>query len=571
MSRRRATLMLVFSLLAPLAAADQPPWVVRGLDAMVASDSPEASLFGAQIIADGGNAFDAAIVTSLCLAVSRPESTGLGGGGFMVAYVKAEDRFFVLDYRETAPAAATAKRYEKLLAERGDGPSPTVYGGNAVGVPGTLAGIREMHRRWCTLTWDELGRYPYLLARGFVADEHYLKACRDALADYEKWPQLKSTCSRLYNSLLGKGTLPKAGDRVARPGLAQAFAALAEQGPDAMYHGPLGEAVVEAVRAAGGEMTLQDLAEYEVLERDPLRGTYRGYDIVTMPPPSSGGICILQTLNILQAASLRSDLDPKSTRPHVFVEALKHAFADRAHWLGDPDYVELPVARLTSPKYASELAQRIKPQQTLPSKEYGSGAPPAEDRGTSHFCVCDKQGNIVAITETINGTFGSLVVAEPYDIILNNQMDDFAATPGRPNLYGLVQSRANAIAPGKRPLSSMSPTLVFKDKKPVLALGASGGPRIITAVLQVLLAMVDDGKSLGDAIDAPRLHHQWLPDFVYFDKEPPAELVLQLKAAGHQVGDERKEAAVQAIQWTADGVLGASDPRKGGRPTPVLR
>lgn len=567
MLRRLLALVLVAGPLLPALRAADPPWLARGRNGMVASDSPEASQIGAEMLRAGGNAFDAAIATSLALAVSRPQSTGLGGGGFMLAWLASEKRALVLDFREVAPAGATRERYDRLAAEAGDGPSPTIYGGNAVGVPGQLAGLDEIRKRFATRPLSDLVRPAIQLAEsGFAVDEHYRDAVKEALADFEKWPQLKQDHAHIHATLLGDGTPPAVGEKITRPQLARALRLLAEQGVDAFYQGPIGEAAVRAVRDAGGVLTMEDLAKYRPREREPLRATMGGYEVVTMPPPSSGGVCIIETLNVLRETALDFDGGLRAIRddfyPPMLVCALKHAFADRARWLGDPDFAAIPVERLVSRDYARQLADRFCPEG---SADYGT-APAPEDRGTSHFCVVDRDGNVVALTETVNGVFGSLVVAEPYGIILNNQMDDFAADPGRPNLYGLIQGEANAVAPGKRPLSSMSPTIVLQAGRPALALGASGGPRIITSVLQVMLNVTEFGMPLDDAQAAVRIHHQWLPDEVYFDREPPAALVRALEPR-NKLSSQRKTGIVQAIQLLPDGSLvGASDPRKGGRP-----
>jgi gamma-glutamyltranspeptidase/glutathione hydrolase len=577
MLRKLIPLALITGLLSPMLLAGDPPWLARSRSGMVASDSPEASQIGADVLRAGGNAFDAAIATSFALAVARPQSTGLGGGGFMVACLAKEKRVVALDFREVAPAGATRARYDRLAAEAGDGPSPTIYGGDAIGVPGQLAGLAEIHKRFATRPLRDLVQPALRLAEtGFVADEHYRGAVKEALADFAKWPQFKERYKHIYETLLGNGTAPQDGDKVTRPELAKALRLIAAQGPDAFYKGPLGEAAVKAAQGAGGVLTMDDLAAYSIRERSPLRVTWVRYpaqeefEIVTMPPPSSGGTCIAETLNVMAAMSkmlrdpghaTRMELTPQESNAPVLVFALKHAFADRARWLGDPDYTQVPVGCLTNPKYAEQLADRL----PRGSEDYGSTTLP-EDRGTSHFCVADQDGNVVALTETINGVFGSLVIAEPYGIILNNQMDDFAANPGKPNLYGLIQGEANAVAPGKRPLSSMSPTIVFKAGRPVLTLGASGGPRIITSVLQVMLNVIEFDLPLDEAMSAVRVHHQWLPDEVYFDREPPATLVATLKGT-NKISSERKTGVVQAIQFLPDGTLvGACDPRKGGRP-----
>ena len=564
--------LLLFLFLAPIFAlpvlADDPPWIARGKSGMVASDSPAASRIGADVLRAGGNAFDAAVATSLALAVARPQSTGLGGGGFLVAYVAEEKRFVVLDFRETAPAAATPKRYAALHQAKGDGPSPSVYGGNAVGVPGQFAGLAEILKRFGTKPLGELAAPAIGLAEsGFVVDESYRHACEQALKDFDKWPRLKQRHPRLYATLLGNGTPPEIGEKIKRPDLAGALRLIAERGPGAFYDGPIGQAIVKAAQEAGGTLTPDDLRSYRIREREPIRARFGEYEIVSMPPPSSGGVCIAETVHILQSTAIRSDLHPVHDYPHVLVEAMKHAFADRARWLGDSDFADIPLARLTSLNYAAELAQGIHARRTLEPDKYGSTKTPPDDGGTSHFCVADRFGNVVGMTETINGLFGSLVVAEPFGIILNNQMDDFLTVPGQANLYGLRQSRANLVGPSKRPLSSMSPTIVLKDGRPVLVLGASGGPRIITAVLQVMLNVIKLDMPLDEAMSAVRIHHQWQPDEVYFDRDPPAGLVASLKAAGHTISDKRKGAAVQAIRFLPDGtMLGVSDPRKGGRP-----
>jgi gamma-glutamyltranspeptidase/glutathione hydrolase len=318
-------------------------------------------------------------------------------------------------------------------------------------------------------------------------------------------------------------------------------------------------------------MTSADLGDYSVRRRTPLRLTYREYEVIAMPPPSSGGICLAQILNILEHFDLR-DMRRKNsaTAASMTIEAMKHAFADRARYLGDADFVDVPFERLMSKEYAKSLADKIK--SPLPLGRYGTPTAgrsmeqiPA-DGGTSHFCIVDRLGNCVVSTETINTEFGSLAAIDEWGLILNNEMDDFTARPGEANAFGLIQSANNSIAPGKRPLSSMSPTMVLRNDQPVLLLGGSGGPRIISSVLQVMLNVVDYGDSLGEAVAARRFHHQWQPDCIFFDGEPDADLVRQLESMGYRVNDERREGVVQAIQIDGGRLTGASDPRKGGRP-----
>ena len=559
--------------LASVVCAGDPDWIARSKTGMVASDSPEASQTGADVLKAGGNAFDAAVATSFALAVARPQSTGLGGGGFMLAYVASEDRFVVLDFRETAPAGASAQHFAYLHSQREDGPSPSVYGGNAVAIPGQLAGLAEINRRFGSRPLAELIEPAIKLAEeGFVVDKHFLSERRSAFNAFKKWPRLKQKYSSLADLLTPDGSAPKPGDKFKRPALAKALELIAKDGPDALYRGPIGRAIIDAVQAHGGLLVPGDLSRYRVVERQPLRISQFDamrefqHEIVAMPPPSSGGVCLAEILNIIGACTVRSDIHPEEGREHVLVEAMKHAFADRARWLGDPDFYPIPSAGLTSLRYAALCAQRIAAQQTLFWTDYGSSSPPPDDGGTSHFCVADKHGNIVALTETINGPFGSLIVAEPYGIILNNEMDDFLTVRGEANLYGLIQGEANLVKPGKRPLSSMSPTIVLKNGKPLLVLGASGGPRIITSVLQVA-QQVMEGRPIEEAMTALRLHHQWQPDEIHFDHEPAADLVEHLKQRGHNISDKRRSGIVQAIQFLDDGTMvGASDPKKGGRP-----
>jgi gamma-glutamyltranspeptidase/glutathione hydrolase len=406
-----------------------------------------------------------------------------------------------------------------------------------------------------------------MLARhGFVADEAYVKACHDAVEVYRTYPQFAATCEYLWQSHLRQGRPPKVGEVVRAPALARLLECIAAEGRRGFYGGRVA-AGIEAVMAENdGLITKDDLFRYEVKEREALRVDYRGYEIICMPLPSSGGICLAEILNILAEFDVgriarRDPLDAW----HLKAEAFKHAFADRANWLGDSDFVRVPTEWLTSKEYGGSLAARVSLNLTSEVHSYGL-APPPEDHGTSHFCIVDSHGNCVVSTETINTEFGSLAAVEDWGLILNNEMDDFAAEPGRPNAYGLIQSRRNAVEPGKRPLSSMAPTLVLKDRQPVLLVGASGGPRIITSVAAVLTNVLDHGMELGDAVAALRLHHQWLPDKVYFDQPPPNDLALDLARRGHDVSDTRKTAVVQAILIRDGKLIGASDPRNGGRP-----
>ncbi len=545
---------------------ETPDWVVRGQSNMVAADSEYASKAGLEILRAGGNAFDAAAAVSFALAVTRPYSTGLGGGGFLIGRL-ADGRIVVQDFRETAPAAATSDMFVKAKELRPNAPSPSEFGYLAVAIPGLVAGRCQALTLWGTMPLAETLRPAIRLAReGFPVDEDYVRVSREVVDTYDKHPSLKESCDYVYRTHLRGGVPRKPGDVLVQPQLGHLFEQLALKGPDLFYRGPVAEAIAREMKRHGGIVAEADLAAYAPKLREPVISTYRDYKLVLMPSPSSGGIALAQTLNILETLDFASAM--KNDAPlavHYQVEAMKHAFADRAQWLGDQDFVELPIERLLSKSYARALARDITPDRVSEIGKYGSLGMP-KDAGTSHFSIADRFGNVVVSTETINTSFGSLAAIDEWGLILNNEMDDFTAEPGKPNAFGLVQSDRNAIAPGKRPLSSMTPTIVLKGDKPFLLLGASGGPRIISSVLNVLLGVVDRELSLEGAILARRPHHQWQPDTVFFDGDPPNEWLDGLRKRSHTIAEKRRTGIVQAILRTTDGWVGASDPRKGGRP-----
>jgi len=569
---------MMFSLIATTLAlgsgcswSRQPDWIAVGRRQMVASDHPLASRAGLEVLRAGGNAVDAAIAVSLTLAVARPESTGLGGGGFMIVRT-ADGEAVALDYRERAPGAATPDMFtaaRRSATTNGDSDilPPSQFGYLAVAVPGQLAGLAEAHRRWGTQSWARLAAPAIRWADGgFPVDEHYADATRGVLARYEAHPELQGACGYVYRVHLREGRLRSAGDSLRQPELAKALHAIADLGAEQFAHAQLAPDLEAQMAAHGGVVTAADLQGYTATGRSPLHGTYRGYEVVTMPPPSSGGICLIEALNILEHVPLPNLLrrdEPLAL--HYLIEAEKHALADRARWLGDADFAPVPVNLLTSKGYAQVLAEALDARHTHPVRTYGAQRIP-DDAGTSHFCVIDRWGNCVVSTETVNTSFGSLAAVDRWGIILNNEMDDFTAEPGQANYFDLQQSQRNAVEARKRPLSSMSPTLVLRDRQPVLMLGASGGPRIITAVLNVLVRVLDGGLSLPEAMTALRVHHQWQPDEVYFDREPPAGIAAGLKSRGHELATTRKTGVVQAILVTPGKLVGGSDPRKGGEP-----
>lgn len=562
--------LVVLALAISLAAGCTParPWVATGTQGMVASDSLYASQAGVQVLRAGGNAFDAAAAVSFALAVARPESTGLGGGGFLIARLAGDGRIVLLDFRETAPAGAKPDMYVEAGRDDPAGPPPSRYGHLAVAVPGLLAGRVQMLEAYGTRSLAEVIAPAIRLAHeGFEVDQHYVKACAGVLERYREYPRLVDSCGYVYQVHLREGVLRRPGDRLVQPELARLLEAIATEEAEFFYRGPVAAAIEREMRAHGGVVRAGDLAAYRVTaNRQPIVSTYRGYTVIGMPPPSSGGICLAQTLNILETVDLPGiwQRDP-SLGQHYVIEALKHAFADRARWLGDSDFTAVPVRLLTSKTYARQLARGIAPLRCQDVDTYGADVIP-DDAGTSHFCVVDRWGNYLVSTETINTSFGSLAAVGEWGLILNNEMDDFAAEPGRGNAYGLVQSARNAVAPGKRPLSSMSPTIVLRNDQPYLLLGASGGPRIISSVLNVLLGVTDFGRSLPQATEALRVHHQWRPDEVFWDRSPPDPLVRDLTARGHRGSKQRRTGMVQAILVDGAGLIGTSDPRKGGVP-----
>lgn len=536
----------------------------RPYRAVVAADHELASTAGARILREGGNAVDAAVATALALSVVRPYSCGVGGGGFMVIAFNGDkvhgDLVTTIDYRETAPEAASADYFAQ--PDRS-----STRGGTAVAVPGTVAGLMHAHERYGRLPRAAVVAPAIELAEaGFRADPHYVQEAGSLAPDFEDNPDWAGRFPLVWERFMRRGSA-QVGDLIRVPEQAALLRAIAEQGRDGFYTGPVAREIIHAVRKDGGDLTLEDLRRYRPIEREPVRATVGGYTLVGMPPPSSGGVTMFEALEIMHAAGYDFSAPPDDpAQIHLLTEALKHAFADRAEWLGDPGFVDIPAAMLLSDEYAAARAAEIDPARTGPPESYGTRAPPPPDSGTSHFSVVDADGNAVACTETINLVFGSLVGVDRYGFILNDEMDDFLTRPGQTNAFGLVQSARNLPAPGKRPLSSMSPTLVFDAKGLLATAGASGGPRIITSTMQVILRVLA-GASAADALAAGRLHHQWLPDRI--DLEPGSlspETRAELESLGHTLADRTEIGNVQVIRRVLGGWDAASDPRKGGKP-----
>lgn len=530
------------------------PGEVVAQHAAVAADHPLASAIGVAILQRGGNAADAAVAVGLTLGVVNPFASGLGGGGFLLWHDGATGEVTVLDFRETAPAAAHRDMY---VADGEVLPDASRTGGLAVAVPGELAGWWALHERYGQLPWaDVVEPARRLAAEGFEAGS----LLEDRLASSDR----VAAAPALAAHFSVDGELVTEGERVVRAGLGEALARIGADGPVAFYEGDIAEDIVDAVQATGGVITLQDLASFEPTWRDPVVSTYRGHTVYGMPSPSSGGTVIAQVLDVLEAWHLGRLAWDDAMTAHLMMQALMHAFADRSRYMGDADFVDVPVDAMRSDARVADVRAAIRPDTILAPDDYGPPFAQPDDAGTSHFSVVDAHGNAVACTTTINLSFGSTVLTETFDIVLNNEMDDFAAQPGVPNAFGLVMGEANAIEAGKRPLSSMSPTIVTDDEGVVGVLGGSGGPMIITGTLQTLLQIIDHGRTPGEAVSAPRLHHQWMPFQAFVEPTASSSWLEHLPGFGYQVVERSFGSAVQAI-WRVDGQWrAASDPRKHG-------
>ena len=505
-----------------------------------------------EILRRGGNAVDAAIATALALAVVDQAASGLGGGGFMVIYRAKDNKSFALDFRETAPAAARRELYMK------DGKpvsSLSLTGALAVAVPGEAAGLIEARRRFGSLPMPVLAAPAIKLAAdGFSVDAALRVAIERQRANMKRFPDL----GRIY---MRGGEPPKEGEVIRQPELAETLKALAKDDAREFYSGWIGQAIVETIQKHGGVMTLDDLKKYRAVWREPLIGSYRDRMVIAMPPPSSG-VAILTMLNVLEGYNLKNFQPGGGAYLHLLGEAMKHSFADRAEFLGDPDFVHVPVGKLTAKNYAEWIRKRIAPDKTQPPQFYGYYNFNAEKGGTTHFSVIDRYGNAVACTQSVNTRFGSKLLVARTGIVLNNEMDDFAIHPELGNVYGLIGNAANALKPGKRPLSSMSPTIILRGNRPELVVGAAGGPRIISATLQTILNVLDFNMPVTAAVTAPRVHHQWLPDRLNIEPKITPEAKTALEQRGHALREQTSLGVVQAITWEGGSMSGAADPRK---------
>jgi len=547
-----ASLLLAILLTGSGAAAEES----TSSHGMVVSAQREAGAAGLAILKAGGNAVDAAVAVGYALAVVDPCCGNIGGGGFMLIRQAGGDEMF-LNFRETAPAAATSTMYLDPAGNPIRNASRNGY--RAVAVPGSVAGLDLALTRYGSLPRATVMAPAIALAReGFVLGE----ADAAIVARDAKRLAADPEAARIF--LHPDGTPYKSGERLVQPDLATTLDKIASQGPDGFYRGPIAAALASASAAHGGLMTEGDLAGYEAQMMPPLTCTYRGYRVVSSPPPSSGGTTLCEILGIVSGWDMTAAGFHSPRAVHLAVEAMRRAFFDRNSVLGDPNFVSNPVAHLLSANYTAALRAAINPDKATASTALGTVPAANEKPQTTHYSVVDGAGNAVAVTYTINGFFGAGVVAPGTGFLLNNEMDDFAAKPGTANMFGLVQGDANAIAPRKRPLSSMTPTMVEKDGKPVFVLGSPGGPRIITAVLETLMNLVDFGMPTAEAVAAPRFHQQYLPDTVFYETGglPPATLSA-LAAMGYTLKEQSPWGAVELIAITPDGTLtGVSDPRR---------
>lgn len=521
---------------------------------MVVSEQALATRAGLEILQAGGNAVDAAVAVGFALAVTLPNAGNLGGGGFMMVHEAHGGGDHALDFREKAPARATRDMYLDANGQVADGRSLHTH--QAVGVPGTVAGLTHALARWGSLPLSRVMAPAIRLAqRGYPVSPTLADALANNARPMGQWPATRAIFWR-------DGRPLQAGERLIQRDLARSLHLIAQRGADAFYRGPIGDRIAAEMARHGGLITAQDLAGYRAVERPPILGDYRGYRIVTMPPPSSGGIHLVQILNMMEAWPV-ADWGAGGARTlHHMAEAMKLAYADRAQYLGDTDFVTVPVAGLVSKAYARHLAAGIEADRARPAAEIRSGQPqPYESDQTTHFSVADAAGNAVAVTYTLNTNFGSGIVADGTGILLNNEMDDFSAKPGVANVYGLTGGEANAIQPGKRPLSSMTPTIVLRDGRPWLVTGSPGGARIITTVLETVVDAIDFGMNPAEAAAQPRFHHQWQPDELRVEKGFSPDTLALLRGYGHHVAVKPAMGRTQTI-LIRDGMLyGASDPR----------
>lgn len=527
---------------------------VYGKNGMVASEQGLATQVGLDILKQGGNAIDAAVAVGFALAVVLPNAGNIGGGGFMVLHDDKTGKDVAIDFREIAPAKASRDMYLDNQGNVIDGKS--LFTHDASGVPGTVAGMEYALKKWGTMPLSKVLEPAIKLAdKGFIVSDVLAQTLKEEKLTLGKWSASKAI-------FFQNGEPLKSGDLLVQKDLAKSLRLIAKQGAKAFYQGEIATKIAKEMQSQGGTMTLEDLKAYKVVERQPIIGDYRGYKVVTMPPPSSGGVHLIEILNMLEHYPIKEDGANSAKNIHHMAESMKLAYADRSEYLGDPDFVKIPVTGLTSKAYANERVKTIDDNKARLSSNIKPGKPqPYESDQTTHFSVMDKAGNAVAVTYTLNLNFGSGIVAAGTGILLNNEMDDFSVKPGVPNAFGLVGGTANAIEAKKRPLSSMTPTIVMKNNKPWLVTGSPGGARIITTVLQSVVNTIDHEMNPAEAIITPRVHHQWLPDELRVEEGISPDTIKLLQDKGHKVVTKAPMGRIQIIQADDSGFYGYSDPR----------
>ena len=541
-------------LLASTAAlsARQP---VHAKHAMVVTREPHATDVGVKVLQGGGNAVDAAVAVAFALAVTHPSAGNLGGGGFMLVRL-ADGTSTFIDFRERGPISASRNMY--LDPATGQATRDSQLGYRASGVPGTVRGMELAHAKYGKAAWKALVQPAVELASaGFPVSWGLSQALRGKITS-EKLAQFPES-KRIF---LRGGAFYEVGETLKQPELAATLARIRDTGARDFYEGETARLLAADMAAHGGEITLEDLKQYKAIERKALEGTYKGYGVITAPPPSSGGIGILQMMGMLALTDYSKGGAGSASSLHYEAEVMRRYFADRAEWLGDPDFVKVPTKGLVNAEYLRKRAESVQPGKATPSGEIKQGDPaPYESLETTHYSIVDEAGNAVSVTYTLNGGYGSGVTATGLGFLLNNEMDDFAAVPGKPNLFGLIQGEANAVAPHKTPLSSMTPTIVTKDGKLYMVLGSPGGPTIINAVLEVMLNVIDFGMNMQQAVDQPRIHHQWMPDLISAENTLSPDTIALLQQFGHTVKTTNSIAEVAAIRIFGEWLEGAPDGR----------
>jgi gamma-glutamyltranspeptidase/glutathione hydrolase len=544
--------LLVFSCSVAQAGSFQPVYARK---AMVVTAESHATDIGVEVLQNGGNAVDAAVAVGLALAVTEPNAGNLGGGGFMLIRF-ANGRSTFIDFRERAPAAAGRDMY---LDESGNATDQSRVGYRAVAVPGTVRGFEFALKKYGTKKWKALVAPAERIARdGFAVTWDLAESLRENQR-LSKFPE----SAKIFKNR-GRGF--QLGDILRQRDLAKTLKRLAENGPDEFYRGRTAKLIAADMKANNGLISLADLEKYQPTERQALKRSYGDFEVLSAPPPSSGGAGIIQMLNMLEGAKLAEHGAGSAAAIHQVSEVMRRFFADRARYFGDTDFVKIPLNGMLSKKYAKRRAKTIKPNRATPSADVGDGNPAGyESDETTHYSIVDAKGNAVSVTYTLNGGFGSSVTAKGTGVLLNNEMDDFTVKPGSPNAYGLLQSENNAIEPGKRPLSAMTPTIVSENGKLRLVLGAPGGPTIISTVLQTILNVVEFDMNVQQAVDYPRFHHQWMPDLLYMEAHGfSPDTVDALKRKGHKIDFNRALGNVMAIEVEGDYLAGAADSRSEG-------